>query len=252
MSGHSKWATTKHKKAVIDAKRGKLFAKLIKNIEVAARTGGGDVNGNPTLFDAIQKAKKTSVPNDNIERALKRGSGQEAGGADYQTIMYEGYGPGGIAFLVECLTDNKNRAAAEVRIAFTRNGGQLADPGSVSYLFSRKGVVVVPKEGTDEDSVLEAVLEAGGDEVTDLGEAFEVLCEATDLVPVRTALQAAGIEYDSADVVFHPSMQVEVDAEGVRKVLRLIDSLEDSDDVQNVYANFDASDEVMAELENDD
>ena len=249
MSGHSKWATTKHKKAVIDARRGKLFAKLIKNIEVAARTGGADISGNPTLFDAVQKAKKTSVPNDNIERALKRGSGQEAGGADYQTIMYEGYGPGGIAFLVECLTDNKNRAAAEVRIAFTRNGGQLADPGSVAYLFSRKGIVVVPKEGTDEDSVLEAVLDAGGEEVNDLGEAFEVLCEATDLVPVRTALQEAGIEYDSADVVFHPSMQVEVDAEGARKVLRLIDALEDSDDVQNVYANFDASDEVMAQVE---
>ena len=252
MSGHSKWATTKHKKAVIDQRRAKSFAKLIKNIEVAAKMGGADMSGNPTLVDAVQKAKKTSVPNDNIERALKRGSGQEAGGADYQTIMYEGYGPGGIAFLVECLTDNKNRAAAEVRIAFTRNGGQLADPGSVAYLFSRKGIVVVPKEGTDEDSVLEAVLDAGGEEVNDLGEAFEVLCEATDLVPVRTALQEAGIEYDSADVVFHPSMQVEVDAEGARKVLRLIDALEDSDDVQNVYANFDASDEVMAELENDD
>ncbi|MBE7700920.1 YebC/PmpR family DNA-binding transcriptional regulator [Oerskovia sp. Sa1BUA8] len=252
MSGHSKWATTKHKKAVIDAKRGKLFAKLIKNIEVAARTGGGDLAGNPTLFDAVQKAKKSSVPNDNIDRALKRGSGQEAGGADYQTIMYEGYGPGGIAVLVECLTDNKNRAAAEVRIAFTRNGGQLADPGSVSYLFSRKGVIVVPKEGTTEDDVMEAVLEAGGEEVTDEGDTFEVLTEATDLVAVRTALQDAGIEYDSADVVFHPSMEVEVDAEGARKILRLIDALEDSDDVQNVYANFDASDEVMAELENDD
>ncbi|MFD6164873.1 YebC/PmpR family DNA-binding transcriptional regulator [Oerskovia sp. NPDC060287] len=252
MSGHSKWATTKHKKAVIDAKRGKLFAKLIKNIEVAARTGGGDLAGNPTPFDAVQKAKKSSVPNDNIDRALKRGSGQEAGGADYQTIMYEGYGTGGIAVLVECLTDNKNRAAAEVRIAFTRNGGQLADPGSVSYLFSRKGVIVVPKEGTTEDDVMEAVLEAGGEEVTDEGDTFEVLTEATDLVAVRTALQDAGIEYDSADVVFHPSMEVEVDAEGARKILRLIDALEDSDDVQNVYANFTASDEVMAELENDD
>ncbi|RXR24777.1 YebC/PmpR family DNA-binding transcriptional regulator [Oerskovia turbata] len=252
MSGHSKWATTKHKKAVIDAKRGKLFAKLIKNIEVAARTGGGDLAGNPTLFDAVQKAKKSSVPNDNIDRALKRGSGQEAGGADYQTIMYEGYGTGGIAVLVECLTDNKNRAAAEVRIAFTRNGGQLADPGSVSYLFSRKGVIVVPQEGTTEDDVMEAVLEAGGEEVTDEGDTFEVLTEATDLVAVRTALQDAGIEYDSADVVFHPSMEVEVDAEGARKILRLIDALEDSDDVQNVYANFTASPEVMAELENDD
>ena len=252
MSGHSKWATTKHKKAVIDAKRGKLFAKLVKNIEVAARTGGGDPAGNPTLFDAIQKAKKTSVPNENIDRAVKRGSGQEAGGADYQTIMYEGYGVGGIAVLVECLTDNRNRAASDVRVAFTRNGGTMADPGSVSYLFSRKGVVIVPKEGTDEDAVTEAVLEAGGEEITDNGDSFEVLSEATDLVPVRTALQDAGIEYDSADVVFYPSMQVEVDVEGARKILRLIDALEDSDDVQNVYTNFDASDEVMAELEDED
>jgi YebC/PmpR family DNA-binding regulatory protein len=252
MSGHSKWATTKHKKAVVDAKRGKLFAKLIKNIEVAARTGGGDLNGNPTLFDAVQKAKKSSVPNDNIDRAVKRGSGQEAGGADYQNITYEGYGPGGIAVLVECLTDNRNRAASDVRVAFTRNGGQMADPGSVSYLFSRKGVIVVPKaDGVTEDSVMEAVLDAGPEEVNDYGETIEILTEATDLVAVRTALQDAGIEYDSADVVFHPATQIEVDAEGARKILRLIDALEDSDDVQNVYANFDASDEVMAELDAD-
>ena len=249
MSGHSKWATTKHKKAVIDARRGKLFAKLIKNIEVAARTGGGDLAGNPTLFDAVQKAKKSSVPNDNIDRAVKRGSGQEAGGADYQTIMYEGYAVGGVAVLVECLTDNRNRAASDVRVAFTRNGGQMADPGSVSYLFSRKGVVIVPKAGTDEDAVMEAVLEAGAEEVNDLGEAFEVLSEATDLVAVRSALQAAGIDYDSADVVFYPATQIEVDEDGARKVLRLIEALEDSDDVQNVYANFDASDEVMAALD---
>jgi len=249
MSGHSKWATTKHKKAVIDAKRGKLFAKLVKNVEVAARTGGGDPAGNPTLFDAIQKAKKSSVPNDNIDRAVKRGSGQEAGGADYQSITYEGYGPGGVAVLVECLTDNRNRAASDVRVAFTRNGGQMADPGSVQYIFSRKGVVMVPKEGTDEDAVMEAVLEAGGEEVNDLGESFEVLSEATDLVQVRTSLQDAGIDYDSADVVWWPSTQIEVDADGARKILRLIDALEDSDDVQNVYANFDASDEVMAELD---
>lgn len=251
MSGHSKWATTKHKKAVIDAKRGKLFAKLVKNVEVAARTGGGDPAGNPTLFDAIQKAKKSSVPNDNIDRAVKRGSGQEAGGADYQSITYEGYGPGGVAVLVECLTDNRNRAASDVRVAFTRNGGQMADPGSVAYIFSRRGVIIVPREGTDEDAVMEAVLEAGGEEVNDLGDSFEVISAATDLVPVRTALQEAGIDYDSADVVWWPSTQVEVDAEGARKVLRLIDALEDSDDVQNVYANFDASDEVMAELEAD-
>ena len=177
MSGHSKWATTKHKKAGIDAKRGKLFAKLIKNIEVAARTGGGDPAGNPTLYDAIQKAKKSSVPNDNIDRAVKRGAGLEAGGVDYQGITYEGYASGGVAVLVECLTDNKNRSAMEVRTAMTRNGGSMADPGSVSYLFSRKGVVVVPKSGdVDEDSVLLAVLDAGAEEVRDLGDTLEVLC----------------------------------------------------------------------------
>ena len=250
MSGHSKWATTKHKKAAIDAKRGKLFAKLIKNIEVAARTGGGDLAGNPTLFDAVQKAKKSSVPNDNIDRAVKRGSGEGADAVDYQTIMYEGYGNNGIAVLVECLTDNKNRAASEVRTAFNRNGGSLADPGSVAYLFARKGLVVVPKsDGVGEDEVMEAALEAGAEEVTDLGEVIEVMSEATDLVPVRSAIQAAGLDYDSADVVWHPSMQVEVDLEGAKKIMKLIDALEDSDDVQNVYANFDASDEVMEALD---
>ncbi|MCL2454216.1 MAG: YebC/PmpR family DNA-binding transcriptional regulator [Micrococcales bacterium] len=249
MSGHSKWATTKHKKALVDAKRGKLFAKLIKNIEVAARTGGGDLAGNPTLYDAVQKAKKSSVPSDNIDRAVKRGSGAEAGGAEYQSILYEGYGSGGIAVLVECLTDNRNRAASDVRVAFTRNGGQMADPGSVAYLFSRKGVIVVPKEGTSEDDVMEAVLDAGAEEVTDEGDSFEVLTEATDLVPVRQALQDAGIEYDSADVVFHPATEIEVDVEGARTIMRLIDALEDSDDVQNVYANFTASDEVLAALD---
>src|SRR2546427_3381135 len=164
MSGHSKWATTKHKKAVIDAKRGKLFARLIKNVEVAARMGGGDPMGNPTLYDAIQKAKKNSVPNDNIDRAVKRGSGQEAGGAEYQTVTYEGYGPNGVAILIECLTDNRNRAATEVRVALTRNGGNLADAGSVSYLFNRKGVVIVPKAGgLSEDDVVGAVLDAGAE-----------------------------------------------------------------------------------------
>jgi YebC/PmpR family DNA-binding regulatory protein len=245
MSGHSKWATTKHKKAVVDARRGKLFAKLIKNIEVAARTGGGDPAGNPTLYDAIQKAKK-SVPNDNIDRAVKRGSGAEAGGAEYQTIMYEGYGPNGVAVLVECLTDNRNRAAMEVRTAMTRSGGTMADPGSVSYLFTRKGVIVVPADGVSEDDVLVAVLEAGAEEVDDLGEAFEVICEAAGLVAVRTALQQAGIDYDSAEAAFVPSTSIELDAEGARKIFRLIEALEDSDEVQNVFANFDVSDEVMA------
>ncbi len=245
MSGHSKWATTKHKKAVIDAKRGKLFAKLIKNIEVAARTGGGDPDGNPTLYDAMQKARKNSVPLDNIERAVKRGSGVEAGGADWQTIMYEGYGPSGVAVLIECLTDNRNRAASDVRTAMTRGGGQMADPGSVSYLFSRKGVVIVPKLDTDEDAVLNAVLDAGAEEVNDLGEAFEVISEASDLVAVRSALQSAGIDYDSAEASFLPSVTVPVDEDGARKVFKLIDGLDDSDDVQNVFANFDVSDEIM-------
>jgi YebC/PmpR family DNA-binding regulatory protein len=251
MSGHSKWATTKHKKAVVDAKRAKSFARLIKNIEVAARTGGGDVSGNPTLYDAIQKAKKTSVPADNIDRAVKRGSGAEAGGADWQTITYEGYGPNGVALLVECLTDNKNRAAMEVRTAMTRNGGSLADPGSVAYMFTRKGVVVVGKEGTEltEDDVLGAVLEAGAEDVEDQGDTFEVVCEPTDLAAVRDALKAAGIEYDSAEASFVPSVQVPLDAEGATKVFRLIDALDDCDDVQNVYANYDVSDDVMAALE---
>jgi len=250
MAGHSKWATTKHKKAVIDARRGKLFAKLIKNIEVAARTGGSDPAGNPTLYDAIQKAKKTSVPNDNIDRAVKRGSGEGADAVEYLTIMYEGYAPGGVAVLVECLTDNKNRAAAEVRYIFTRNDGSLADPGSVAYLFNRKGLVVVPKtDGVGEDEVMMAALDAGAEEVTDEGNVIEVLCEPSDLVAVRTAIQGAGIDYDSADAIFAPTMEVDVDVDGARKVMRLLEALEDSDDVQNVYANFNASDEIMAALD---
>ena len=243
MSGHSKWATTKHKKAVVDARRGKLFAKLIKNIEVAARTA------NPTLFDAIQKAKKSSVPNDNIDRALKRGSGQEAGGADYQTIMYEGYGPSGVAVLIECLTDNRNRAASEVRVAMTRNGGNMADPGSVSYLFNRKGVVIVGEGSVSEDEILDAVLEAGAEEVNSLGGPFEVISEATDVVRVRTALQQAGIDYESAEATFLPSVSVPLDVEGAKKVFKLLEALEDSDEVQNVWANFDISDEVMAQID---
>jgi len=254
MSGHSKWATTKHKKALVDAKRGKMFAKLIKNVEVAARTGGGDPAGNPTLYDAIQKAKKSSVPNDNIERAVRRGSGAEAGGAQYENITYEGYGPGGVAVLVQCLTDNRNRAASDVRVAFTRNGGSMADPGSVAYLFHRKGVIVVDKKGAGEvggvteDDVLTAVLDAGAEEVNDLGESFEVVSEATDLVAARTALQDAGIDYDSADVAFLPSVEIDLDEEHARRVFRLIEALEDSDDVQDVYANYSVTDDVMEKL----
>jgi len=252
MSGHSKWATTKHKKAVIDGRRAKLFAKLIKNIEVAARLGGPDLDGNPTLYDAVQKGRKSSLPNDNIERAIKRGSGVGADAVEYQTIMYEGYGPNGVAVLIECLTDNKNRAAAEVRLAVSRNGGTMADPGSVSYQFGRKGVIVVAKtEGTDEDRILEAVLEVGIDDLEDRGEQFVITTDPSAMVAVRTALQNAGIDYESADVEFVSSMPVQTDADTARKVIKLIDALEDSDDVQNVYSNFDMSPEVMAELEND-
>ena len=248
MSGHSKWATTKHKKAVVDARRGKLFAKLIKNVEVAARTGGGDPAGNPTLADAIAKAKGSSVPNDNIDRAVRRGAGLDAGGADYEAVTYEGYAPGGVAVLIECLTDNRNRAASEVRVALTRNGGTLADPGSVAYLFNRKGVVVVPKGELSEDDVLAAVLDAGAEEVNDLDDSFEVVSEATDLPAVRAALADAGIEIESAEAAFLPTMSVPLDDETGRRVLRLVDALDDCDDVQNVWANFDVSDEVLASV----
>ncbi len=214
MSGHSKWATTKHKKAVIDGRRAKLFAKLIKNIEVAARLGGADIEGNPTLYDAIQKGRKSSLPNDNIERAIKRGSGVGADAIEYTTIMYEAYGPNGIAILIECLTDNKNRAAAEVRLGVTRNGGTMADIGSVNFMFSRKGVITVNKSAsTNEESVLEAALEAGIEDVEDRGEALVLTTDPSDMVAVRSALQTANIDYDAADVEFVPSMHVQVDAE---------------------------------------
>ena len=252
MSGHSKWATTKHKKAIIDSRRAKSFAKLIKNIEVAAKMGGADLSGNPTLVDAIQKAKKTSVPIDNINRAVKRGSGQLGEAVDYQTIIYEAYAQGGVALLVECLTDNRNRAAADVRAIMTRNGGTLADPGSVAYNFHRKGVVGVRKtDGVTEDDILAAVLDAGAEEVNDRGEGFDIITEPGALVAARTALQKAGIDYESADIEFVPQVLVEVDADTARKVFRLVDALEDNDDVQNVYGNYDAHADLLAELEND-
>lgn len=250
MSGHSKWATTKHKKAANDGKRAKLFAKLIKNIEVAARLGGPDLAGNPTLYDAIQKGRKSSLPNDNIERALKRGSGIGADAIEYVTIMYEGYGPNGVAVLIECLTDNKNRAAAEVRLAVSRNFGTMADPGSVAYQFSRKGVIVVLKnEKTSEDSILEAVLEVGIDDIEDRGEQFVLTTDPSDMVKVRSALQQAGLDYESADVEFVSSTLLQVDVDTARKVLDLIDALEDLDDVQNIFTNFDMSADVAALLE---
>ncbi|HSU70782.1 MAG TPA: YebC/PmpR family DNA-binding transcriptional regulator [Micrococcaceae bacterium] len=251
MSGHSKWATTKHKKAVIDSRRAKSFAKLIKNIEVAARIGGADLSGNPALELAVSKAKKTSVPSDNIDRAIKRGSGQLGEAVDYQTIMYEGYGPQGTAILIECLTDNKNRAASDVRLAVSRNGGNMGDPGSVAYMFTRKGIVSLPKNGLSEDDVLMAVLDAGAEEVKDEGENFEVISEPQDLPAIRSALADAGIEYDTDEAGFVPSMQVELDADGARKFMKIYDALEDLDDVQNIYSNADMSPEVMAQLDED-
>ncbi|MCB0884457.1 MAG: YebC/PmpR family DNA-binding transcriptional regulator [Propionibacteriaceae bacterium] len=266
MSGHSKWATTKHKKAAIDAKRGKLFAKLIKNIEVAARIGGGDLAGNPTLYDAVQKAKKNSVPNDNIDRAVKRGAGEGADAVNYESIMYEAYGPAGVAILIECLTDNRNRSISDVRVAVTRNGGTIADGGSVQRLFTRKGVVTVAKEqqvDTDsrksqtrtitEDELLEATIEANAEDISDEGDAFELISDPNDLVAVRKAVQAAGIDYDSAEVQFVASFDQEVDSvEDAQKLFRIVDALEDLDDVQTVFTNADLTPEVEAALDSED
>ena len=251
MSGHSKWATIKRKKALIDSKRSKAFAKYIKAIEVAARNGGADPAGNPTLYDAITKAKKNSVPGDNIDRALKRASGADGTSSNWETIMYEGYAPGGVALLIECLSDNRNRAASEVRVAVTRNGGTMADPGSVSYLFNRKGIVVVKKvQGTaiTEDRLLEVVLDHGAESINDQGENFEIQSAPTDVVAIRIALEKAGIDYESADTAFVPSVSIPIDAATAKSIFDLIDAIEDLDDVQNVYGNFDISDEVMASL----
>ena len=248
MSGHSKWATTKHKKAANDAKRAKLWAKLIRNIEVAARNGGGDPDGNPALYDAIYKARKSSVPNDNIDRAVKRGSGDGNDGVDYQSIMYEGYGPNGIAVLIECLTDNKNRAAAEVRLAFTKSGGNMADPGSVAYQFARKGVIVLPA-GPSEDAILEATLEHDVEDIAQGADGFVLTTDPSSMVPARAALQAAGIDYESADVEFVSSLKMGADFETATKVIKLIDALEDLDDVQAVYTNMDLVQDVLNQLE---
>ncbi|KFF31243.1 YebC/PmpR family DNA-binding transcriptional regulator [Bifidobacterium bombi] len=252
MSGHSKWATTKNKKAAIDAKRGKLFAKLIKNIEIAARQGGGDPDGNPTLYDAIVKAKKSSMPADNIKRAVKRGSGEEAGAANYETIVYEGYAPAGVGLIIECLTDNRNRAAADVRSTLTKGNGSLATNGAVSFNFERKGQIIVPSEGVDYDKLFELAAEAGAEDVVDDGDVYSVVTGPSDIVPVREALQKANIDYDSADLVMLPDNEVELGLEDARKVSKLIDNLDDLDDVQNIYSNWTASDEVMAQLDEDE
>jgi YebC/PmpR family DNA-binding regulatory protein len=247
MSGHSKWSTIKHQKGAKDAKRGKLFAKLIRAIEVAARTGGGNPDGNAALADAIQKAKDNSVPNDTIDRAVKRGAG-EVGGQQLDLVTYEGYAPGGVAVLVEALTDNRNRTAADIRHVFTRGGGSIADAGSVAYLFSRRGQLVVPGDGADEDRIMEVALDAGAEDVEPGEEGLTVTTAAGDLRAVRAAFDEAGIAYDAAEVTMVPSMSVPLERDAAVRVLRLLDALEDLDDVQDVYANFDIPDEIMAEV----
>ena len=244
MSGHSKWSTIKHKKGAKDAKRGKLFAKLVKMVEVAAREGGGDPAANATLSNAIDKARASSVPNDNIERAIKRGIG-EVEGANYEEMYYEGYAPGGVALYVQVLTDNRNRASSDVRAAFSRNGGNLGEPGSVSYLFEQKGYLLV---GGGEDEVMLAALEAGAEDIRGSDGAFEVICTASDFSQVKESLRAAGLSIEDAEVTQLPSTTVPVDERTAPRVLRLIDALEDLDDVQSVFSNFDIADEVMAEL----
>jgi len=245
MSGHSKWANIKHRKGRQDAKRGKLFAKLIKGIEAAARNGGPDPDGNPTLATAIQKAKDASVPKDNIERAVARGAGDDDG-VEYEEIWYEGYGPGGVALYVEILTDNRNRAAAEVRSTFTKNGGSLGEPGSVGYLFEQKGYLLVTG---DEDTVMMAALDGGADDVEESDDQWEITCSPGDLPSVRAALEDEGITIDQGEVSQIASVSVPVNETTAPKVLRLVDALEDLDDVQGVHANFDISDDVLASLE---
>ena len=248
MSGHSKWATIKHQKGAKDKARGKLFAKLIRQVEVAAREGGGDPESNPTLRTMYQKARDASVPLDTIERAVKRGTG-ELEGVRYEPASYEGYAPAGVAVYVECLSDNRNRTGAEIRSIFTKNGGSLAEPGAVAWQFERKGIVILPKT-LGEDDLMLVVLDAGAEDLVDDGDTWRVVCEPTNLTEVRSALEAAGISFDSADVTMQPTTTVPLEsAEDAKKVLRLIDALDDQDDVQGVYANFDVPDSVLATIE---
>ena len=249
MSGHSKWSTIKRKKAAADAKRSNAFAKLLRAVEVAAREGGGSIDGNPTLASAVDKARDASVPWDNIERAIKRGTGELGGGARYEEVAYEGYGPGGVALIVETLTDNRNRTSQDVRYAFTRNGGSLGDPGSTAWMFTRKGVVQIEKSpAIDEEKLLEMALEAGAEDVADAGSTWEITTDATDLRRVREVIDAAGIPVLSAELTMMPQTQVPVEGARARQVLTLLDALEELDDVQSVYANFDIPEEVMAEV----
>ena len=247
MSGHSKWATIKHKKGAADQARGKLFAKIIRQVEVAARQGGGDIDMNPTLRTMYQKARSASVPLDTIEKAIKRGTG-DLEGVIYEQITYEGYAPHGVAILIDVLTDNRNRTGSDVRTALKKNGGSIAEPGSVSWQFERKGIITVP--GTvSEDDVMLAALDAGADDITDEGDTWRVTTDPHDVSAVQEALEAAGVAVESADTTMLPSSVIALDSpEAARSVLRVIDALDENDDVQDVYANFDIPDEIMAEL----
>ena len=248
MSGHSKWATIKHKKGAQDKARGKLFAKLIRQLEVSAREGGGDVDANPTLRTMYEKARASSVPMDTIQRAIKRGTG-ELEGVTYEAVSYEGYAPCGVAVYVEALTDNRNRTGADILNIFTRNGGSTAEPGAVSWQFNRKGVVILPKAVVEDDLMLVA-LEAGAEDLADQGDTWQLTSDPHDLNQLRAALEAAGIPFDSADLTMLPTQSVPLESEGdARKVLRLVDALEDHDDVQNVYANIDIPDSVLQSVE---
>src|SRR5918997_4479889 len=246
MSGHSKWSTIKRKKGAADAKRGALFGKLSRAIAVAAREGGGDPEMNPTLGLAVQKAKEANMPNDNIQRAIDKGTGAGADAAAIERITYEGYAPGGVAVMVEVLTDNRNRAASDVRYIFSKNGGKLGTSGSVAYLFERKGVILVPKEGVDEDEVMELALEAGAEDVETTERDYRVVTAPEDFTAVRDSLREAGVAFENAEITMQPQNSVELDSATAKQTLRLMDTLEENDDVQEVYANFDISDEVMA------
>lgn len=248
MSGHSKWSTIKRKKGAADAKRGALFGKLSRAITVAAKEGGGDIEMNPALGLAVQKAKDANMPNDNIDRAIAKGTGSGSDGSEYESITYEGYAPGGVAVLVDVLTDNRNRTASDVRFIFTKNGGKLGTSGSVAYLFDRKGVIMVPADGLDEDELMLAALDAGAEDVVQEGDYFRVTTEATDFMAVRGGLDEAGITYEDANLSMEPQNTIDLDASTAKQTLRLIDALEENDDVQEVFANFDVSEEVMAEV----
>ncbi len=244
MSGHSKWATIKRKKGAADAKRGQLFSKLSRAIIVAAKDGGGDPESNTTLATAVQKARDASMPKDNIERAIQRGAGSGDGEA-YEAILYEGYGPGGVAIICNILTDNRNRAASDVRFIFTKNGGSLGTPGSVAWQFDRKGIILIDGEGIDEDALMELALDAGAEDIAEDGSQWQITTDPTELMIVRRALDEAGIKYASAELTMVPKTTVQPDEKEARQLLRLVDALEDNDDVQDVYANFDISEEVL-------